>query len=80
MSINPSSWKDPAIRAVRTFVQAFVGAIVASGILNVLATGDIEASAIQQVLIAAGFAGLSAVVSLLQNALEDSGTIGTAVK
>lgn len=60
-------------RAVRTFLQSAIAAVTSSGVLAaVVSTGTIDLSALQTVGIIALFAGLSAVLSYVQNALEDA--------
>lgn len=63
-------------RALRTFLQGVVGAIASSGVLAaVVSSGTIDLSALQTVGIVALFAGLSSLVSYIQNALEDAEVI-----
>ena len=57
-----SYWKDVAIRAVRTGVQVFAGVLMANQ------AGMFEADT----LMAASVAAASAIVSAIQNALEDA--------
>ena len=61
-NIKNSYWKDVAIRAVRTGVQVFAGVLMANQ------AGMFEADVIMGALVA----GASAVVSVIQNALEDA--------
>jgi len=61
--------KGAAIRAVRTFAQTFAGALIAFPIAASLS--DIRAVA-EPVILALYTAGLAAVVSFLQNVVEDS--------
>ena len=58
----PDYWRTALIRAGRTFVQSFVAVIVANQ------AGMFEAD----VIMAAGVAAASALVSGIQNALEDA--------
>ena len=60
--IKNSYWKDVAIRAIRTAVQVFAGVLMANQ------AGMFEAD----VLMAASVAAASALVSAIQNALEDA--------
>ena len=63
-------------RALRTFLQAVLGAIASSGVLaTIVSTGTIDVSVLQSVGIIALFAGLSALISYVQNALENNDTI-----
>ena len=59
---DASYWKNAAIRGGRTAVQAFVAVMVANQ------AGMFEADVIMAALIA----GASALVSVVQNALEDA--------
>ncbi len=54
------NWKDIAVRAGKTFAQAFVAVVVAAGITSV---SDIDL----QLLDAAFVAGLAAALSLVNN-------------
>ena len=65
------NWKDAVIRAVRTFAQTAIGAFLATGALS---SGDW--TVIQAAGVSAGIAGLTALLSFVQNLLEDN----TAVK
>lgn len=58
-------FKRPVIRALRTFLQAFLGILVGSPIFNM----DVS------VLKSAIAAGVGAVISLVQNALEDNTSV-----
>ena len=55
-------WKAAGIRALRTFVQTALGVLIANQ------TGMFETD----VILSAAVAGGAAVVSLIQNALEDA--------
>ena len=60
---NPKEyWKAAGIRALRTFVQTALGVLIANQ------TGMFETD----VIMSAAVAGGAAVVSLIQNALEDA--------
>jgi hypothetical protein len=61
-SLKDSYWKDVAIRAIRTAAQVFVGVLMANQ------AGMFEAD----VLMAGMVAGASALVSVVQNGLEDA--------
>lgn len=72
---------DALRRAIRTFVQAFLGSIISSGVLSSIASdGVVDLSGIQKVGAAALAAGLIALVSWAQNALEDGGQIPALLK
>jgi hypothetical protein len=65
--------RDPIIRGVRTFLQAFLGVFVAlstSGAIGVDAAPDLEV--LKRAAIAAAWAGLIALIAFVQNALEDA--------
>lgn len=65
--------RDALIRAVRTFIQAFLGVFL--GLVAASSTGvsDIpDLSELRAALMAAGFAALIATLSWIQNALEES--------
>lgn len=63
---------DPIRRALRTFFQAFTAAIAFSGVLSAIATsGVVDWAVLKKVGISAAFSGLVALVSFIQNALED---------
>ena len=61
-SLKTSYWKDVALRAIRTGVQVFAGVLMANQ------AGMFEAD----VLMAGLIAGASALVAVVQNALEDA--------
>ena len=65
--------RDPLIRGIRTFLQAFLGVFIAlstSGAMNIDSIPDIEV--LKRATIAAAWAGIVAVVSFAQNALEET--------
>lgn len=67
---------DPIRRALRTFVQAFLGSLITSGVLSaVAADGVVDWSAVQKAAVAALAAAAVAVVTLVQNLLEDHGAL-----
>ncbi len=69
---------DSVIRALRTFVQAFLGVLITSGILSLMNTESVvDWAGIKKVGISALGAGIAAVVSYLQNLLEDEQVIPT---
>lgn len=62
---------DTVVRAVRTFAQAFVGTL-----LLLLPTDLVpELSVLAEVGLAAGWAGVIAVLTWLHNELEDAGRV-----
>jgi hypothetical protein len=66
-------WKDAIARALRTFLQAFLGVLLTSWLALNLAPGELPAwDVAQRVLIAAAIAGVIALVTWLQNFLEDA--------
>ena len=76
-------------RALRTFLQAFVGMValigfpIAQNIINAATNGEpvqIDVDAWKRVLIAALFAGAVALISALQNALEDKAGVPAVLK
>lgn len=72
---------DPIRRAARTFLQAFLGSVITSGILSTISeTAVVDWSGLKKVGIAAASGGLIALISLVQNALEDSNVIPEVVK
>ena len=65
--------KDAGIRALRTFVQAVIGAFIATSVLtNIASSSTIDADALQRAGISALAAGIIAVLSFAQNALESA--------
>jgi hypothetical protein len=65
--------RDAVIRGVRTFLQAFLGVFIAlstSGAMGIDSVPDLEV--LKRAAIAAGWAGVVAAVSFVQNALEDA--------
>jgi hypothetical protein len=65
--------RDAVIRGVRTFLQAFLGVFIAlstSGAMGIDSVPDLEV--LKRATIAAGWAGVVAAVSFVQNALEDA--------
>jgi hypothetical protein len=66
------SWK----RALRTFFQAFIGVLLSSGILSAFSEEAIvDWSAVKKVGLSALGAGIVAIVTWLQNFLEDKDKI-----
>lgn len=67
---------DALRRAGRTFLQSFLAALIASGVLSVVSeSGVVDWSLLKKVGISALTAGVAGVVSWLQNALEDQGSV-----
>ena len=62
------NWKDIAIRAGKTFLQAFIAVLIASKIGSI---GDLVDPAL---LDQAAVAGLAALLSVAQNILTELGT------
>ncbi len=72
---------DAALRALRTFVQAFLAVLLSSGILSLMNTeGVVDWAGVKKVGISALAAGITAVISYLQNFLEDEQVIPTLFK
>lgn len=65
--------RDPLVRAARTFIQAFIAVLLASNLTSVGGFAD------PTVLDQAATAGLIAVLSFVQNLLEDASGV-TALK
>lgn len=71
---------DPLRRAIRTFVQAFTGTLLslllAQGVPSLVASGKVpDLSLLLTLTLAAGLAGVIALLSWLQNWAEDSPSI-----
>jgi hypothetical protein len=65
--------KDAAIRALRTFLQSLIGAFLATSVLQGIASDStIDADALTRAGISALAAGVIALLSFVQNALEDA--------
>lgn len=72
---------DSVRRAIRTFFQAFLGAIITTGVLSTAATnGVVDWSSLKKAAVSALSAGIVATVSFVQNALEDKGTVPALLK
>lgn len=68
-------------RALRTFLQAFIGTILASGVFALVASGEqVPVDAFLVAARSAGAAGLIAVLSWAQNALEDADKLKAILK
>lgn len=76
-----SVMSDSVRRAFRTFVQAFVGALLASGVLSAASVeGVVDWSSLGKAAVSAGVAGVVAVLSYVQNSLEDRGSVPALLK
>lgn len=72
---------DAFKRAARTFLQSFLGTLLATWAALSLAPGTLpDADTAKRVLIAAGVAGLIALLSWIHNALEDGGAMPKLLK
>lgn len=74
---KPSEWPDPVRRAVRTFIQSWIGLLLlqlaASGVTQGLADGKLpDVHLLLTILVATLGSAVISSLSLLQNALEDS--------
>lgn len=68
-------------RAIRTFVQAFLGSILTSGVLSAIAVdGIVDFKVIEKVGASALAAGLIALITYAMNALEDHQVIPALLK
>lgn len=71
---------DALRRAVRTFIQAFVGSIITSGILSTASeTGVVDWSAAKKVGVSALAGGVVAILTWAQNFLEDNTSVVPAL-
>jgi len=71
---------DAGRRALRTFIQSFLGVLLTSGILSAITTtGVVDWTVLKKVFLSGIAAGITAVLSWAQNALEDRGTIPEVV-
>jgi hypothetical protein len=72
---------DALRRALRTFVQAFLGSIITSGILSTTETvGVVDWSALKKVAVSAVAAAVIALITWAQNYLEDTTTVPALLK
>lgn len=72
---------DALRRALRTFVQAFLGSVLTSGLLSAInETGVVDWSAIKKVAVSAAAAALIALLTFVVNALEDKGVMPALIK
>jgi ABC-type multidrug transport system fused ATPase/permease subunit len=80
-SADIQSMTDALRRAIRTFVQTFLGVVISSGILSAAATdGVVDWSGAKKVAVSAMSAAVVAVLTFVQNALEDGGQIPAILK
>lgn len=76
-----TSLPDSVRRALRTFLQAFVGILVTSGALSAITTeGVVDWAVLKKAAISAFAAGVVAVLTYVQNAAEDRGVIPAVLK
>lgn len=72
---------DALRRAIRTFVQSFFGAFIASGVLSAMqTTGIVDWAVLQKAAVSAGTAGIIALLTWVINVLEDSGAVPSLLK
>lgn len=72
---------DAVRRAVRTFIQAFLGSIITSALLSGAAqTGVVDWSLAKKAMIAALAAAIIATLTLVQNLLEDNTSVPALLK
>lgn len=65
--------RDAAVRAARTFFQSLIGAFLATSVLTSISSNStIDADALQRAGISALAAAIIALLSFIQNALEDA--------
>lgn len=67
---------DAFYRALRTFFQGFLGVLIGTGILSIIAAdGAVDWSILMKAVVSAVAGGVIAIVSFIQNTLEDGGQI-----
>lgn len=72
---------DAVKRAIRTFFQAFLGVLIASGVLSAASeNGVVDWSAVKKVGFSALAAGVVAIVTYIQNKLEDAKVVPALLK
>jgi len=72
---------DPLKRAIRTFLQAFIGVFLAATVSANTGIADMpDTGLLKRALLAEVWSGIVAVLSWLQNALEDSGRLQPLAK
>ena len=65
-------WSDALRRAARTFLQSFLGVFLSLMVTPNLADQVPQYGALKTAALAAGWAGVIAVLTAIQNALEDN--------
>lgn len=72
---------DALRRAVRTALQAFLGAVIGSGLLSAIGEqGVVDWSVAKKVVFSAAAAAIAALISWAYNALEDVGAVPKVMK
>jgi len=72
---------DALRRAARTFIQSFLGSLLTTGVLSGAATsGIVDWSGLEKTGVAAMAAGIVALISFAQNALEDHDVLPPLLK
>ena len=72
---------DAIRRAVRTFLQSFIGVLVSTGILSAIGeSGVVDWSGLKKAGLSALGAGVVALLTFIQNALEDEGAVPAILK
>jgi hypothetical protein len=72
---------DAVRRSLRTFVQAFLGSIITSGVLSATQeSGVVDWSALKKVAVSALAAAVIALLTFVQNSLEDHTTVPALLK
>lgn len=72
---------DPVRRAIRGWLQTFLGSLITSGVLSSFeAEGVVDWAILKKALISAIVAGVVAVITLVQNLLEDTTSFPALLK
>lgn len=72
---------DPVRRAIRTYIQAFLGSILTSGVMSSVSTdGVVDWSVLRKAGVAAAAAGIVALITFIQNVLEDTTSFPAVLK
>jgi len=72
---------DAVRRGLRSFLWAFLGSIVSSGILSAMAVeGVVDWAAVQKVGVSALAAGITGLISWVMNSLEDRDVVPQLVR